>query len=294
MKVVVTGGRGLIGSSLISRLAERHEVIALSRTEPAQGQRQNVRFVRGDLTESRLPEELPSPIDGVVHLAQSLRYREFPDGAEDIFLINVQGTFRLLDYARRAGAQSFVLASTGGLYGYSHAPIPETAPLRPSSPYLRSKRIAELLLEDYVDWFSTIVLRPFFVYGPGSGQMLVARLALQILEGTEIRVAGEPGLRINPIFVDDAAAAFEAALDLTGDQIVNVAGEEIVSVGDLARRLADALDRNAIVRHEGAGPEGDLIADTRRMRTLLGVEPATPLSRGIAAVARWLALPERR
>jgi nucleoside-diphosphate-sugar epimerase len=73
MKVVVTGGRGLIGSSLISRLAERHEVIALSRTEPAQGQRQNVRFVRGDLTESRLPEELPSPIDGVVHLAQSLR-----------------------------------------------------------------------------------------------------------------------------------------------------------------------------------------------------------------------------
>jgi nucleoside-diphosphate-sugar epimerase len=252
-----------------------------------------VRFVRGDLAGSRLPEELPDRIDGVVHLAQSMRYREFPDGAEDVFLVNVQSTFRLLDYARRAGASSFVLASTGGLYGHSREPIPETAPLLPTSPYLRSKRMAELLLEDYAEWFSTIAVRPFFVYGPGSGQMLVARLARQVLDDQEIVVQGEPGLRINPIFVDDAAAAFEAALDLTGEQVINVAGREIVSVGDLARRLAEALGRNAVVRHEGTGPDGDLIADTQRMRTVLGVEPATPLSSGLDAVARSLALPER-
>jgi UDP-glucose 4-epimerase len=293
VKVLVTGGSGLIGSRLLSRLASRHEVIALVRREPEPSTQPGVRFVRGDLAGSALPQQLPDRIDGVVHLAQSKRYRDFPEGAEDVFLINVQSTFRLLDYARRAGASSFVLASTGGLYGNSREPIPETAPLLPSSPYLRSKRMAELLLEDYAEWFSTVAVRPFFVYGPGSGQMLVSRLAQRILDEQEIVVDGEPGQRINPIFVDDAAAAFEAALDLTGEEVVNVAGEEIVSVGDLARRLGDALGRDAIVRHQGSGPEGDLVADTQRMRTVLGIEPATPLSIGLAEVARWLALPER-
>ena len=292
MKVLVTGGTGLIGSSLLTRLGGEHEVIALARREPESAPA-NVRFVRGDLAAGELPDELPDRIDGVIHLAQSMRYRDFPEGAEDVFLVNVQSTFRLLDYARRAEASSFVLASTGGLYGNSSEPIPESAPLNPTSPYLRSKRIAELLLEDYAESFSTVALRPFFVYGPGSGQMLVSRLARQILDGKEIRVEGDPGLRINPIYVDDAAAAFEAALRMTGSEAINVAGDEVVSVSDLASRLGEALGRKAVVRHEGSGPDGDLIADTGRMRSALGVEPATDLSSGLAEVARSLALPDR-
>jgi UDP-glucose 4-epimerase len=292
MRVLVTGGTGLVGGSLLPRLAPNHEVIALARREPDTVP-SGVQFVRGDLSASELPEELPAEIDGVIHLAQSMRYRDFPDGAEDVFLVNVHSTFRLLDYARRAGASSFVLASTGGLYGVSPVPIPETAPLQPTSPYFRSKRMAELLLEDYVDIFSTVVVRPFFVYGPGGGQMLVSRLAQQILDGREIVVDGDPGLRINPIYVDDAAMAFEAALGLSGPETVNIAAEEVVSVGELALMLAKALGRDASVRHEGNGPEGDLIADTKRMRTVLGVEPATPLSEGLGEVARGLALHEK-
>ena len=293
MRVLVTGGTGLIGGRLLSRLGAEHEVIALARREP-DPLPAKVRFVRGDLAAAELPEELPDRIDGIVHLAQSMRYRDFPEGAEDVFRVNVQSTFRLLDYARRAEASSFVLASTGGLYGVSSEPIPETAPLNPTSPYLRSKRIAELLLEDYGDWFSTVAIRPFFVYGPGSGQMLVSRLARQILDGQEIVVEGDPGLRVNPIFADDAAAAFEAALGLTGAEVVNVAGREVISIGELARMLAEALGRDATtVRHEGAGPDGDLIADTGRMRTALGVEPATSLTKGLADVARGLALHEQ-
>jgi UDP-glucose 4-epimerase len=267
-------------------------VIALARREP-ETVPANVRFVRGDLAAAELPQELPDRIDGVVHLAQSMRYRDFPDGAEDVFLVNVQSTFRLLDYARRAEASSFVLASTGGLYGVSQEPIPESAPLNPTSPYLRSKRIAELLLADYTESFSTVAVRPFFVYGPGSGQMLVSRLARQILDGEEIRVDGDPGLRVNPIYVDDAAAAFEAALGVTGSEAINIAGDEVVSISDLAQRLGEALGRKAVVRHEGSGPGGDLIADTARMRSTLGVEPATDLSSGLAEVARSLALPDR-
>ena len=62
------------------------------------------------------PTHLPSHIDGVLHLAQSHAYRDFPAGAVDMFRVNVASTASLLEYARRAGASRFYLASTGSVY----------------------------------------------------------------------------------------------------------------------------------------------------------------------------------
>ena len=130
-----------------------------------------VRWIDHDLADD-LPDTLPSAVDAVVHLAQSPAYKHFPEGAPDVFAVNVASTFALLDYARRASARSFVLASTGGIYDYSPAPIDEDAALAPSSHYFRSKYAAEVLMESYADLMATIALRFFFVYGPGQRGML--------------------------------------------------------------------------------------------------------------------------
>jgi UDP-glucose 4-epimerase len=292
VRVLITGATGLIGRCLVSRLAGLHEVHAVARGRPPDEFAASASWTRQDLTKPLDVGSLPERIDGVVHLAQSQRYQDFPEGAEDIFEVNVHSTFRLLEYARAAGARIFVLASTGGVYGLSPDPITEAAPLVLASPYFRSKRSAELLLDNYSDFFAGAVLRFFFVYGPGTGRTLVPRLAERIIGDEEVVIQGDPGMRMNPLFAGDAAAAVEAALSLRQSAVVNVAGGEIVSVTELVRRLAAALGRRPRIRHlDGQEPGADMIADISRMEALFGVKPATGLEQGLHATARSFAAP---
>jgi UDP-glucose 4-epimerase len=288
MKVMVSGASGLIGRLAVKKLAAQHEVFALARREPPSDLPDGVEWIRQDLTERLDQRGLPAQVDGVVHLAQSARYQEFPDGAEDIFAVNVHGTARLLEYARRAGAQRFVLTSTGGNYVPGPEPVDEGTPLATPGFYFRSKRMAELLVEGYGELMGGAILRLFFVYGPGQPEnMLVSRLAGRVLTGEEIAVEGDPGMRMNPIFVDDAAAAIAAALELPEQAVVNVAGEEVVTLTELVKRIAAALGREAMLRHTDAQPD-DLVADTTRMNRLLGVSAQTNLDDGLRLLARSL------
>src|SRR5262245_61485639 len=120
MKIVLTGGTGFIGRNLLNHLCPRHEVFVLARRGSVWPSPARACWIEQDLARAVEVSRLPSPIDAVIHLAQSSLYKQFPDKAEDIFQINVESTFRLLEYARRASAKSFLFASTGGVYGQSY------------------------------------------------------------------------------------------------------------------------------------------------------------------------------
>ncbi len=256
MTVLVTGATGFVGRHLRldGMLAPR-----LDLTQPL--------------------NRLPDRVDAVVHLAQSRRYREFPEGADDVLAVNVAATVALADYARRAGARTFVLASTGGVYGFGERPFHEDDPVAPIGFYQASKYAAEVLLAPYAESFTIVILRPFFVYGATQRGMLVASLARRVLDGATVT---GPGPRMNPIHVDDAVRAIEASLALEESAVINVAGDEIVTVADIARGLAAAAGVELAI-DEGE-PAGDLVADTTRMRSLLGVTPQVSLAEGLRGV----------
>jgi nucleoside-diphosphate-sugar epimerase len=256
MTVLVTGATGFVGRHL--RL-DRMIAPRLDLTQPLTG--------------------LPERVDAVVHLAQSRRYREFPEGADDVLAVNVAATAALADYARRAGARTFVLASTGGVYGFGNRPAREDDPVAPIGFYQASKYAAEVLLAPYAEYFTTVILRPFFVYGPTQRGMLIASLAQRILAG---EIVTGPGPRMNPIHVDDAARAIESSVKLEESTVINVAGDEVVTVSDLARGLAGAAGVEPTI--EEGEPAGDLVADTTRMRELLGVTPQVSLADGLRGV----------
>ncbi|MBA2506604.1 MAG: hypothetical protein H0V29_11780, partial [Thermoleophilaceae bacterium] len=86
------------------------------------------------------------------------------------------------------------------------------------------------------------------------------------------------GMRLNPIYVEDAAAATIAALDRDGAAVVNVAGPEVVTMRSLAEALGDAI--GAAPRFEDAPPAADIIASTARQAELLGV-PSTGVEEGV-------------
>lgn len=274
--VLVTGATGLLGSSLVPALAEHHHVVAVTRRAPEEPSA--ARWVIHDLSRPSLPDDLPKSIDVVIHLAQGRAFRDFPEQAVSTYEVNVGSTARLLDWAWRAGAGQFILASTGGVYANTGVPHREDEAVDAASVgnhYAASKLAAEALTHAYASRFSVVVLRPFFMYGRVQERsMLLPRLADTIATGGAIPLAGEHGIRFNPIHVSDAARAVAAALAVPDSTVVNLAGPETLSLRDAAEVLGARLGREVRFERQGDSPAVDVIGDTARMAALL-TEPRT-------------------
>lgn len=284
MKILISGASGFIGSNLTHYLAPRHDVYCLTwGEEPVSGSPRKTRF-EVDISQAIVDPSLPSTLDAVIHLAQSLHYREFPDEASDIFDVNVRGTFNLLEYARNVGAKRFILASTGSVYGYSHKKITETATLMPASFYARSKVAAEILARGYEDLFHAIVLRFFFVYGPGQSRMLIPNLINKVEAGETVLIDGDPGIRINPIYIQDVCEAIEKALFLGGSETINICGDDVVSLTELAGNIGVICGKDVLIEHTGLGEKADLVGDNTRMKDVLNIENLTSLHDGLNAM----------
>lgn len=288
MRILVAGPNGLLGRVMVELLSREHEVYALMREKCQNPWQRTVHILTGDLS-SFDQLELPSRIDAVYYLAQSKRFREFPDGAADMFEVNVNVPLKLVQWARMSGVRSFVYASTGGVYGGGSLPISESAPIAVSPSrgfYANSKLSAELLLRSFAEFFERfVVVRPFFIYGPSQDRlMLIPRLLRTVEEGGTISLAGEEGIRINPVYVEDAAIACANILRLDhGSYIFNIGGNETVSIRRLGIMMGTILGKVPLFSVNGTNAD-DLVGDISLMRQLLHT-PLIDLATGFSLMA---------
>jgi UDP-glucose 4-epimerase len=283
MRTLVTGATGFLGQAMLPLLAQRGEVVALHRPGSEAPQADGVRWVKQDLT-GPLDADLPDKIDAVFHLAQSRRYREFPDGALDVMEINTMATTRLLDYCRRAGGETFVYASSGAVNGAGPKPIEESDPPAPPNLYAVSKRAGERVVEQFRSIMRAHSLRYFFIYGPGQQGMMMPGIMQRIAAGQEVQLAGTDGIAINPVYVQDAARATVAALDLSDSATINVAGPETVTVRQIAGVIGDELGVQPSFAN--VPEQADFVASIELMSKLLPAPTTTPqegLARMVAA-----------
>ena len=270
-KILITGANGLLGRQTIKTFCEHHEVHALVHRLP-EDRVANVVYHEIDLSKSWNTDQFPQAADVIIHLAQSSRFREFPDQALDVFNVNVDSTARLLDYAKNAGVKKFFYASSGGVYGSGKGAFDEDTPINMNKShgyYVGSKLCGEMLVQTYASLMDVTVLRIFFMYGSGQQRsMLIPRLVDNVLEGRSIMLQGKNGIRINPVHVTDAVAVIAKCLDMKGSRFINVAGPEVLSLREIAESISLHLNKPAIFEALG-GEASDLIADNLMMKSLL-------------------------
>ena len=174
MAVLVTGGAGYIGSHMVWKLLDAGEdVVVIDRLST--GFRWAVapaaRFYLGDVADEALLQKIfaENAIDAIIHFAGSA---VVPVSIEDplAYYENNTGKTRvLMSAAVKAGIRHFVFSSTAAVYGpqASCEPVPESAPLRPETPYGLSKMMSECMLRDAAAAydFSYVALRYFNVAG---------------------------------------------------------------------------------------------------------------------------------
>lgn len=283
-KLLITGGSGLIGSHLIRSLGD-YTVFNLSRRSfNSDDNLQTVQNLTLDLSKEWKRKLLPPQIDAVIHLAQSEHFRDFPEQAEEVFQVNTVSTLRLLDYARRAGARTFILASSGGIYGYGEQEFCEDVEISPKGNlgfYLGTKLCSEVIAESYTPFMNVIMLRFFFVYGAGQRRsMLIPRLVQSVLDGKPIMLQGQNGIRINPTYVSDAVAAITHALELEGSHKINVGGPDVLSLRKIGQIIGSVVERKPRFDVQLEAEPRHLVGDIHKMSRLLH-RPKVKFEKGI-------------
>ncbi len=284
MNILITGAGGFIGEKVVQQLAENgHCVTAVVRISNQMPIITGVNFLQMDLKNLDV-NLLPENIDTVITLAQSAKFREFPQEAEDVFKVNIESNFRLFQWAV-GKIKRFIHISSGGIYGnHIDKTLSEDDLLAVDSPlgfYLGSKLCSEIIFQNYMHFFETaVILRPFFVYGKGQKEdMFVPRIVESVRKGTPIRLQGEQGLKINPIYVADAVVGIIKCLELEGKHIINLAGTAKISLKEMAEIIGKLLGKDAIFDYTSGQPS-DYIGSNENAIQKLNIN-YTPFEEGI-------------
>jgi UDP-glucose 4-epimerase len=302
-RVLVTGGAGFVGATLVRRLVERGHTVRVfdnyTTGDSAHLAGVAAEQVEGDIREAPALDAALAGIDAVIHLAAGGSVIKSIEDPFANFDVNVLGTFRVLDAARRAGVERTVQASTGGaLIGDATPPVDEDSLPRPISPYGASK----LAGEGYAYAFSqcyglrTVALRFANVYGPWSArkQGAINMFFKAIHDGQPIVIYGDGSSSRDYTHVDDIARALWLALetDVPGGTVLHIAsGVEttVAELADLCRAAAGAPDHPVQHRPGRPGEVGRNFASYDLAKKVLGYSPTIGVQEGIASTWRWYA-----
>lgn len=264
MNVLVTGATGFAAGHLIPRLvSEGHVVIAAGHDATRLARFEGARPLVWDLRATALPESLPLSLDAIVHLAQA--NVPFPAAAGDMFAVHVAATHRLLELARRTGCVRFIFASTGSVYGSGPRDWVETDPTDGPGFYSATKLAAERLVLAYADLVPCSVFRLFTPYGPGQTGRLVPGLIHRVINGAPVTAPGGTGPTFNPLFITHVVDVLVQSLSATGSELLNLGGEEALSVRQMAEAIGRVVQRSPDV-HDQSGAAGRIVGDISALR----------------------------
>lgn len=287
--VLVTGGSGFIGRSVIAALSAAGARIRNVDRHPAEGS--DVPTVVGDLRDLDIVEQaVTADLDGIVHLAARTSVLQSVEQPWAVTDHNVAATAVLLERARVIGVPRFFLASTNAVTGdVATAVITEQTPLRPLTPYGATKAACEMLISGYGASYDmqACALRLTNVYGPGMARKdsFVPRLMRAALSGEYVQVYGDGRQKRDLINVADVSAALLLAWEHGVQGPLIIGSGRSISVLDMIAAAREATGAELPIKHVEAKP-GEMpavIVSIDRARRF-GYEPRVGLVDGLRQV----------
>jgi UDP-glucose 4-epimerase len=297
VRALVTGGAGFIGSNLVDALVQRGDDAHVL-DDLSNGRRENVHAHAtlhvGDIREPDAVFDEVRP-ELVFHLAAQANVRTSVERPDLDAAVNVLGTVRVLEAARRHGAQ-VVFSSTGGaIYGECDGPAGEEAARQPLSPYGTSKLCGEEYLATWNRLYETrhVSLRFGNVYGPRQephGEAGVVAIFMGLLaEGGTPTIYGDGRQTRDYVYVGDVVDAVLRARG-QGGGVYNVGTGVETSVLELYDEIqrATGIEREATHAPERLGELQRSVLDPGAAQRDLGWRPETSLADGLRATWSWV------
>lgn len=300
-KVVVTGGLGFIGSHLIERLNRSNDVVIVDNQSTGNIENiKNLDFTRidtnfGDIRNIDL-EKIFEDVDYVFHMAamtsvtQSVRD---PMGANEI---NVTGTLKILEAARKCGVKKLIFSSSSAVYGETeHLPITEKTPTNPMSPYAVSKATGELYCNVYSMIYNlpTVSLRYFNVFGPRQDPESEYAAVIPIfidkfLKNESPVIYGDGEQTRDFVHVNQVVDANLLAAESSETGVFNIGLGMSTSINQLYKIIKEAIgkDTEPIYMQERAGEIKHSVADISKAEAI-GFSPENDFEETLSGTVEW-------
>jgi UDP-glucose 4-epimerase len=289
-RVLVTGATGLIGSYVLRWLAQRADVVALSRLArpPAGG----VRWLAYDLAQPGAASELIESVRPhvVIHLAGEVRGDRSLEAVAPTLRANLVASVELLEAATRVGCRRIVLS--GSLLEEPASGRPGAVP---SSPYGASRWAATTYGRMFHALFDApvVILRPSFVYGPGQEpNKLIPHVITSLLDGGSPQLSS--GERVlDCVYAEDVARAYIDAASAEGvdGRTIDVGCGVLTPVREIVQLIVESVGPTAGRPIFGAIPvrplEQELKVDVEATARVLRWRPTTSLEDGVRATVAW-------
>ena len=323
--IIVTGGAGFIGSNFIHRWIEMEDasVINLDKLTyagnlanlQAVSESPRYQFVHGDICDQELVRRLfaAHAPRAIVHFAAESHVDRSIHGPAEFVRTNIEGTFTLLDEARRyceslapAARERFrfLHVSTDEVYGSLEPQDPafcETTPCAPNSPYSASKAASDHLVRAWHHTYklSTLTTNCSNNYGPYQfPEKLIPLMVLNALQGAALPVYGDGLNRRDWLYVVDHCDAIRAVLAKGHPgQTYNIGGEQEMSNIEVVKIICEVLDELRPAAHsygklvqfvkDRPGHDRRYAMNIGKIRRELGWEPKESFRSGIRKTIEW-------
>jgi UDP-glucose 4-epimerase len=303
---LVFGGHGFIGTHLVARLlSDGHDVKTfdistkkqqLPPVEPEVDN--NPEIITGDFLEYDAVNTAMKNIDYVFHYI-TLTYPKTSINDPSKETKNLMGTVNILEAAKENEIKKIIYPSSGGtIYGSpEELPVPETHPLRPTTPYAITKTTVESLLGFYHEQYDLgyTVLRISNPFGPGqnsnSGFGVIAVFFDKIKNSHAPVIYGDGSNIRDYIFISDVIEANVLAISSApDDKVFNVGSGVGFSLIQLIELMSEVTGIEVSPRFEPAGKHyiSQVYLDITRIREKLGWEPKIGLKTGLEKMWSWV------
>jgi dTDP-glucose 4,6-dehydratase len=306
VEVLVTGGAGFIGSNFVRFALATHDdwrVTTLDKLTYA-GRRENLhdvlehprhRFVHGDIADAAVSAPLVESAALVVHFAAETHVDRSILAAGDFIRTDVEGTFVLLEAARRAtGLRRFIQISTDEVYGHIESGASrETDELKPRNPYSASKAGADRLAYSYWATYEVpvVITRASNNYGPYQfPEKVIPLFVTNAIDDGPLPLYGDGRQIRDWLHVEDHCRAIDLLIEQgVNGEVYNVGGGNEVMNIDLTTRILSILEKPASLITPVAdrpGHDRRYCLDTTKLRGI-GWTPQVPFEQGLRDTIAW-------
>ena len=292
-EILVTGSSGFIGSYLIPQLLnQNYKVVGISKRK--QKPFKNFSSSSFDITKNK-HASLRNNFSKIIHMAALSDVDYCNLNPSKCYEINVNGTQKMLELARKKDAK-FIFLSSSHVYGNSkNLPLSESEPNLPMSHYASSKKICEILCETYALTYGLDirVARLFSVYGPNSSKSnLVFKIINQSIHNSQITL-GNITTKRDFIFIDDVIAGLLHIVNSKkkGYIVYNLGTGKSTSILDLinlvlnfSNKKMHVISKKDKIRNNDVS---DIYANISKMKSHFNWKPRVSLKKGLEIAYKY-------
>lgn len=303
MKTLVTGGLGFMGSNFVRYLIKdsEEEVVIFDALTYA-GRLENIQDIRNrldvriqNLRDYDRVAEAVKGCDYICHFGAETHIDRSIKEPKPFIEANVEGTFNLLEAARKFDVEKFVLISSSEIYGTAKkVPMDEEHPINPQSPYAATKAAADRLCYAYNQTYDlpTFIIRAFNNYGPRQfPEKLIPFFTLRALHDMRLPVYGDGKYSRDYVYVVDfCEGVSDARKHGPAGEVVNFATGRDIEVVEIAKRILQHLRKpESLIVHveDRPGHVRRLVGTYEKARKLMRWEPKTSFETGLGETIDW-------